>query len=350
MADCDIRITFDKIKEIGQEGKNSRVFYVHDLQLDGDLVIKEIPQAKFNSPDEYFKEARIMFAHKHENVVEVHYAGRDADNIYIAMPFYSNGSLKHLISGNHFLTLHQVLRYATQFLSGLNHIHSRKLVHLDIKPDNIMLSNSNVALLADFGLAKYTDVYGLTKQLVAYSLHLSPEQVTNGVMQSRLTDIYQVGVTLYRMVNGNEFFYEQYRRIKDKSDFPVLVQKGKFPMRNAYQEHVPQRLRRIINKCMDPEPTQRYDNALEVLNDLATVTEHLDYRFQITPDNKKEWTKDSNGHEVKIYLGYDGSLFTVDVLKETGGSLQNQKRYHLVEANYSNVCKHLNQVFDEYDG
>lgn len=350
MADCDIKITFDKIKEIGQEGKNSKVFLVHDHQLDGDLVIKEIPKSKFSTPDEYFKEARLMYAQRHENVVEVHYAGMDADNIYISMPFYANGSLKHLISNNNFLTIHQVLRYATQFLTGLHHIHSRGLLHLDIKPDNIMLSNTDVALLSDFGLAKYTDVYGLADQPFAYSLHRAPEQTLSGVKQSRWTDIYQVGVTLYRMLNGNEFFYGQTKGITTKADFITLVQIGKFPFRNAYQEHVPQRLRRIINKCMNVDPSQRYDNALELLNDLSSVTENLDFKLHFIAPTTKEWTKLNNGHEVKIQCGYDGTKYTVNVLKESGGNFQNQKRFHLEEADYAKVCKHLNQIFVDYDG
>ena len=350
MADCDIKITFDKLKEIGQEGRNSKVFLAYDHQLDGDLVVKEISKAKFTTPDEYFKEARLMFAQKHENVVEVHYAGMDADNIYIAMPFYANGSVKHLISNNHFLTVHQVVRYATQFLTGLHHIHSRQLLHLDIKPDNIMLSNSDVALLSDFGLAKYTDVYGLAFQPFAYSLHRAPEQIVTGAKQSRLTDIYQVGVTLYRMVNGNEFFYGQANRIKTKADFQTLVLKGKFPDRKLYQEHVPQKLRRVINKCMNPDPTQRYDNALEVLNDLSSITEYLDYQLQIIAKGIKEWTKQSNGHEVKVLCGFDGTKYTINVFKETGGSLQNQKRYYYEDSDYTKICNHLNKIFTDYDG
>lgn len=350
MADCDIKITFDKLKEIGQEGKNSKVYLVHDHQLEGELVIKEIPKSQFGTPDEYFKEARIMYAQKHENVVEVHYAGMDADNIYIAMPFYANGSMKHLISNNHFLTIHQVLRYATQFLTGLNHIHSRGLLHLDIKPDNIMLSNTDVALLSDFGLAKYTDVYGLADQTFAYSMHRAPEQMLTGIRQSRLTDIYQVGVTLYRMVNGNEFFYGQTKRIASKADFQNLVIKGKFPDRNAYQEHVPKKMRRIINKCITPDPIKRYDNALELLNDLSSVSENLDYQLHFIAANTKEWTKLQNGLEVKIQCGFDGKCFTVSVMKEAGGSFQNQKRYNLVDSDYSKICKHLSQIFVEYDG
>ena len=349
MADCDIKISFDRIKEIGQEGKNSRVFLVHDHQLDGDLVIKEIPKGKFNTPDEYFKEARLMYAQKHENVVEIHYAGMDADNIFIAMPFYANGSVKHLISNNNYLTIRQVLRYSTQFLTGLNHIHSRRLLHLDIKPDNIMLSNSDVALLSDFGLAKYTDVYGLVDQPVAYSLHRAPEQTLSAIKQSRWTDIYQVGVTLYRMVNGNEFFYNQAFGITTPI-FNSLVQSGKFPDRNSYQEHVPQKLRRIINKCMDPNPSQRYDNALELLNDLSTVTDNLDYQLHFIDGDKKVWTKQYNNHEIRILYSLDGKKHTVDVFKEVGGKYQLQKRHHLEDSNYLRVCKHLTLLFAEYDG
>ena len=350
MADCDIRVTFDKLKEIGQEGRNSKVYLVHDHQLDGDLVIKEIPKMSFTDPHEYFKEARLMFAHKHDNIVEVHYAGMDADNIYIAMPYYAKGSLKHLISNNHFLTIYEVLRYSTQFLTGLNHIHSRSLLHLDIKPDNIMLSNSNVALLSDFGLAKYTDVYGLAKQTCAYSLHRAPEQMTSTVMQSRRTDIYQVGVTLYRMVNGNDFFYNQFNCITDKALFPALVTSGQFPNRTTYFDHVPSKVRRVINKCMEPDPSKRYDNALEVLNDLSTIKENLYYQMQVLPGGAREWTKLFNGLRLIIRLSNNGPSFVVDVLKETKNGFQKQNRYHLEESDYAKVSKHLNKLFSLYDG
>lgn len=345
MADCDIKITFDKLNEIGQEGLNSKVFLVHDHQLDGDLVIKEIPKAKFNNPDDYFREARFMFAQKHENVVEVHYAGMDADNIYIAMPFYKNGSLKHLISGGNHLTIRQVIRYATQFLTGLNHIHSRGLVHFDIKPDNIMLADNDVAMLADFGLAKYTDVYGFALQKTAYSIHVSPEQLALSFPQSRLTDIYQVGVTLYRMVNGNEMLYSQAPKGVDPRPF---IMSGNFPNRKMYRAHVPARLIQIINKCMNVNPADRYDNVLQVVNDLATVTSHLDLQLKQLPDGE-EWSIVKNGHLNIIQLHYDGTTFKVNAQKEVGGDFQNMKKLSFTSTKYPEVKKHLDTVFNSYD-
>ena len=181
-------------------------------------------------------------------------------------------------------------------------------------------------------------------------MHRAPEQMLTGIRQSRLTDIYQVGVTLYRMVNGNEYFYGQTKGITTPKDFNAMVIKGKFPFRNSYQEHVPLKLRRIINKCMIPDPTKRYDNALELLNDLSSVTENLDYRMHFIAPSKKEWTKLHNGHELKIQSEFDGTKYIVIVMKETGGSFQNQKRYHLVDSDYNKVCEHLSQIFVDYDG
>lgn len=345
MADCDIKITFDKLREIGQEGRNSKVFLVHDHQLDGELVIKEIPKAQFKNSDEFFKEARLMFANKHVNVVEVNYAGMDADNIYISMPYYKNGSLKHLISGGNFLTIRQVIRYAVQFLTGLNHIHSRKLVHFDIKPDNIMIADNNVALLADFGLAKYTDVYGFTLQKRAYSIHVSPEQIVAGIPQSRLTDIYQVGVTLYRMVNGNEFLYAQAPKGVDPS--PGILS-GKFPNRKAYRAHVPAKLVQIINKCMSVNPADRYDNVLQIINDLASVTSHLDIQLTLFPDGE-EWRIVKNEHLNIIQLHFDGTTFTVNAQKEVGGVFQNMNKLSFTSTKYPEVKKHLDTIFSSYD-
>jgi len=345
MADCDIKITFDKKEEIGQEGRNSKVFLVHDHQLEGDLVIKEIPKTQFNKPDEYFKEARLMFAQRHENVVEVQYAGMDADNIYIAMPYYKNGSLKHLISRGNFLTIRQVIRYAIQFLTGLNHIHSRNLLHFDIKPDNIMIADNDVALLADFGLAKYTDVYGFTLQNTAYSIHVSPEQLASGLPQSRLTDIYQVGVTLYRMVNGNEMLYTQAPKGVDTRP---LILSGKFPNRRLYRAHVPARLAQIINKCMNVNPADRYDNVLQIINELASITSHLDLQLALLP-NGEEWNIVKNGHLNKIQLYFDGRVFTVKAQKEVGGVLQNLNKLSLTSTKYPEVKKHLDTIFSSYD-
>ncbi|MXD18237.1 protein kinase, partial [Escherichia coli] len=83
------------------------------------------------APEEFFQEARLLYASAHSNIVQICYAARDDKNIYIAMPFYSNGSLSSLMAQKN-LTSREIIRYGIQFLSGLNHIHSKGLMHFDI--------------------------------------------------------------------------------------------------------------------------------------------------------------------------------------------------------------------------
>ncbi len=91
-------LEFDIIKEIGQDGQNSKTFIAHDHQLNTEIVTKQILKSKLNSPAEFFAKSQALYASAHPNVVQVHYACFDADHVYIAMPHYQKGSVKALMS------------------------------------------------------------------------------------------------------------------------------------------------------------------------------------------------------------------------------------------------------------
>lgn len=325
MKNCKVRLDFDEIKEIGQEGRNSKVYLAHDNQLDGEIVIKEIKKNPSTTPDEYFKEARLLYAHNHNNIVKVNYACEDDDNIYIAMPFYKNGSLKKRISDGKYLTIREVIRYSIQFLSGLNHIHSKGLIHFDIKPDNILISDSNEAMLSDFGLALYTNVYGFCQSKAFYTPHVTPEQLY-GLQQTIKNDIYQAGVTMYRMVNGNDFLYQQIPNTGDDlMNGKILAEaivKGKFPDRKFYLPHVPKKLKKIIKKCIEPNPNDRYDNTLQIINDLSSIDENLDIRYG-KDLNGEFWEAPKANYIYKISVSPNADKFDIKVCKTKDGKTTN---------------------------
>lgn len=296
MSEFNVNLDFNTIKEIGQEGRNSKVYLSYDKQLDGEIVTKHIVKDPKATPDIYFKEARLLYANDHNNIVKVNYACQNENTVIIAMPYYKNGSLKKRISDNNFLTIREVIRYAIQFLSGLNHIHAKGLIHFDIKPDNILISDSNEAMLSDFGLAKYVDPSGFTRNDFAYTPHVSPEQIMD-MYQTTKNDIYQVGITLYRMVNGNTLFYKQIPT--EPKELANKIINGTFPNRNIYLPHVPKKLRKIINKCISPNPADRYDNVLQIINELSQIDENLDWRFEPTPTDDY-WTKQLDRCSVKV--------------------------------------------------
>lgn len=303
-------LNFETISEIGQEGRNSQVFLAHDKQLDGEIVVKKISKTKLQDPANYYKEAKILYASSHSNVVRVNYGCSDNDNIYIAMPYYKNGSLKSLIDSR-FLSVREVLRYSIQFLSGLNNIHSKGLLHFDIKPDNILISDSNEALLSDFGLSKAMDSLGFANPEAIYPKQVPPETFTS-TQKTIHFDIYLAGLTIYRLLNGNDHYNDQFG-FYTQNDYINAIKAGTFPNRNSYLAHIPLKLQRIINKALSVDIKDRHQSVLELINDLSSVNENLDWVYSIN-GNEYKWTKTLDDRE--YVLLFDRSSYSIQATKK----------------------------------
>lgn len=293
---------FDLIDEIGQEGQNSRTFTARDHQLNADIVIKRVEKARMSDPQEFFVEAAALYASSHPNVVQVHYACEDAGHIYLAMPLYGRGSVKRLM-GTGFLTVREIITLGAQALSALHNIHSKRLIHFDVKPDNLLLSDRGEALLSDFGLARQV-IGGIAGQDKHYLKMIPPEAFVRDHFD-RTFDLFQLGLTLYRMCNGDEAFYEQFNRFSpggvfDRPGFRHAVVNGQFPDRSRYPAHIPLKLRMVIRKAMDPDSAQRHQSALELSNDLSEISgHHLDWRLELEADTRV-WKKNIGGTEFEF--------------------------------------------------
>lgn len=320
-------LNFETLEEIGQEGKNSQVFIAHDKQLDGEIVIKKIAKAKIKNELEYYEEAKKLYASSHSNVVKVNYGCSDDEYIYIAMPYYKKGSLKKLASQGH-LTIREILRYSIQFLSGLHNIHSKGLIHFDVKPDNILISNSNEALISDFGLTKAMDTFGFASPDQIYTKQSPPETFTS-TNKTLHYDIYLAGLTLYRLLNGEEIFNQQITQFKSREEYINAVKSGKFPNRNTYLPHIPLKLQRIVNKAINVEIEDRHQSVLELINDLSDVDENLDWKFNRN-GGTDTWIRDNGKHTYQIEVDFadpqNMSIITTKTNNETGRS-QNERAH-----------------------
>jgi eukaryotic-like serine/threonine-protein kinase len=292
-------LSFTPIKNIGIHGKNSEVYTAHDTQLDREIVVKKISKAKLKDPSKFFEEGRKLSDSEHQHVVPIKFASEDAVNIYLGMPFYQRGSLRDLIDSR-FLTVREIVRYSIQFLSGLNNIHIKKLIHFDIKPDNILLSDTDEALIADFGIAQNTDLFGLSEMDQAYFKHIPPEYFSIS-KHSMLFDIYSSGLTIYRLCNGNKNFYSQFAKYPDKNDLKVAIVNAQFPDRNDFKYHIPKKLRKIIKKALQIKPEDRYQTVLDFTNELASVDKLLDWVYTEGAD-MQEWVHDDEQRKISIIL------------------------------------------------
>jgi len=302
-------VGFEFIREIGQHGQNSRTYIARDHQLNAEIVIKEIAKARLDA-GRFFAEAQALYASAHPHVVQIHYACEDNDNIYVAMPLYLNGSLKDLMA-RQILTVREIVTLGCQVLSGLQHVHSKGLVHFDVKPDNVLLSERREGLLSDFGLARPIGPRGLASLDQMY-IRIQPPEGFGGYEFPRTFDIYQVGTLLYRMCCGNEEFARQFATfapggVFDRNAFRVAVVNGQFPDRRIFPAHIPERMRSVIKRCLQVDPNDRFTSALEVANALAPIDgPTLDWRHSRLAGCQR-WEKNVEGTLYEFELANAGS-------------------------------------------
>jgi serine/threonine protein kinase len=309
-------VEYQKMHEIGAgEGMNSKVYLATDPQLAGTIAVKEIPKADFgNKVDRYFSEAQAMHKTKHENIVPVHYACATGTHVCIAMPFFKNGSFAGLVKNGPALPS-LVLATGRAVLAALAQVHLANLLHLDVKPSNVLLSDRNVPMLADFGQARELSGTGTATALRMYHLAVPPEAY--GGVLAVPSDIFQAGLLLYRAANGDPHFMSQWT--SDHNRQALAVQKGRFPKRDSFLPHVPQRLRTAIRRALRVDPQERYQSAMEFADALGKVELNLDWTTTVSP-NDRTWSvkrpdqpdltvravQGTNGLAVEVYTASPG--------------------------------------------
>ncbi|MCY8706844.1 hypothetical protein [Bacillus phage SPbetaL6] len=321
-TDTILKLKFKK--EIGAEGKNSTVYIAYDPQLDTDLVIKKINKSEFSKVEDYFAEAQMLYATQHPNIMPIKYASQDHNHIYIAMDFMKKGSLNSLID-KRYLTPREIIKISLEFLSGVHFMHAKRLIHFDIKPTNILINNANKAIVTDFGTSKYLNDYGFAHPEKLYALHIPPENFNFGRF-SFFSDIYQAGLTIYRLCNGNKFFNEQIRElnITTGQELAEAIAANKFPNKKKYLPHIPKELRKIISKSLSINVEDRYQSILDMMNDLALLENNIDWEYNENTNihSTISFKTDTHISEVSFSINESDSWYTEGYKKRISDSKQ----------------------------
>ena len=222
------------------------------------------------------------------------------------MPLYQRGSLAKRIETNP-LPISQVVRYGRQILAGVGAIHAAQTIHFDIKPSNVLFSDSDDAMVADFGQARDVGTGGVTLMPNRmYSTVVPPEAFTDGRRGTLLSDVYQVGLTVWCACNGKQLWDGQVA--KHGSDLRQRIIDGKFPDRNLFLPHVPNRLRRAIRKALRVNPAERFASAMDFANSLSSIDVGYDWRPIELPESEFAWHGIKAGAvPLKVTLTKDGS-------------------------------------------
>lgn len=279
----NIMVSYTNPQEIGQDGLNSRTYLADDKNLNRKIVVKELNQYPNWSLDQYYQEARILNEVKHPNVVEIILAGEKisedingniikVNQVMLAMPYYKNGSLKQMLEQKK-LTENEKHGIALNILHGLESIHRKRLMHLDLKPDNILISDRKEALISDFGISKYLkQIRDFIKweEGMSMSPFLAPPEIfATKPHISRKTDIYHLGILfylLYTQISIEDFTGFTVKDLQSGDNFKLnkYLEKVKSGKIFVDSDQIPKEIKVIIKKCLEVDPNKRYSNVSEI--------------------------------------------------------------------------------------
>jgi serine/threonine protein kinase len=289
-----LALTFVWKERLGS-GQFGEVWLAFDTGLAVDRAVKVIPLSKVTSEDNFLQEAQILRSVTHDHIVRVDEAGRlDGNRLYIAMEYMPKGSVADEARGAP-LPMTRAVRILCDALRGLEHVHGQGVVHRDIKPANILVGNYEQCKLSDFGLAARVGASGAASP-EGYLHHAAPEIITAGTANV-LTDVYAAGVTLYRLLNGDEFLpafagYEEYLQ---------AIAEGAFPDRTRYRLYIPRSLRTVTNRAISIDPTRRYQDAASFRAALEQIRICCDWREEPTASGML-WTGGYRGSPLRVEM------------------------------------------------
>lgn len=257
------------IRLIGSGGM-SNVYLGHDLILDRDVAVKVLRFDFQNNREalrRFQREALSATQLVHPNIVSVYDVDEDEGHQYIIMEYVEGTDLKQHIRNNGQTSPEEAIHLMGQVLSAIALAHRNRIIHRDIKPQNLLIDQDNTVKVTDFGIAVALSDTSITQTntLLGSVHYISPEQARGSVTTTK-SDIYALGIVLYELLSGDVPF-------DGESAVSIALKHFQDPIPSVRDVNpaVPQSLENVILKATAKEPTDRYDSCEEMLMDLETV-------------------------------------------------------------------------------
>lgn len=282
---------YEILKEVGNGGM-ATVYKAKDHVLNRFVAVKVL-RDEYTTDSDFIKrfntEAQSAASLQHPNIVSIYDVGHEEENnlYYIVMELIKGKTLKEIINKDGVLSWKWAVNIAIQIASALDVAHKNGIIHRDIKPHNIIITEDGVAKVTDFGIAKAVSnstitAFGTTIGSVHY---FSPEQAKGSITDAK-SDLYSLGVVMYEMLTG---------KVPFDADTPVSValkhmqEKPVQPI--ELNSEIPTAVNDIVNKAMQKDPLDRYQTAKEMFADLSTALKDPDGDFVIVSNKDGEYTR-----------------------------------------------------------
>jgi serine/threonine protein kinase/formylglycine-generating enzyme required for sulfatase activity len=258
-------------EKIGQGGMGT-VYKATHLALAKTVAVKILPPESTTQAqrDRFVREARTAAQLEHPNIVQMHNVAEEDGYYFIVMQYVEGRTLSQIIRSGEKKNVTDSIRIIRDAAAGLVAAHRKRMIHRDIKPDNIMVTTDGVVKIMDFGLAKSTEAESditRTGQVLGTPYYMAPEQCGEGTVDHQ-SDIYSLGVTFYFMLTGHRPF---------TGDTPLSVMmkhvNDKMPDPKKFNPDLDDRAVTVLEKMMAKDKRDRYDSAEALIEDLNKLSD-----------------------------------------------------------------------------
>ena len=261
-----------EIKSIIGQGGMGKIYKAIDPDTKKPIIIKQLliySQAVLTK--RFQREADVMMAFNHRNIVKVFNQFRRGKSYFIAMEFVDGMSLEELIKKKKKIDNLPAILIFKEICIGLKHAHDNEIIHRDIKPDNVLISKFGDVKLVDFGIAtaKPGSEEDLTKTgtVMGTPAYMSPEQIIDSKDVDKRSDIYSMGVLFYQMVTGKKPFSSSF-----SAETLNNISKGIYENPERIIPDIPNLFKKIIKKTMNCKKKNRFKDLKECINILTKHT------------------------------------------------------------------------------
>lgn len=240
---------YELLETIG-EGGEGRIFKAYDRAVERFVAIKEL-RLHNKERSEALKEARAIARISHPNVISLYDVIEEEDKVYLIMEYVEGTSLREILQGSHYLDFQVALGIFIQVALAVEFAHNHGILHLDIKPENILVSKTGVVKLTDFGIARFVTEPEEAGKIMGSTHYLAPESLKGRYSIS--SDVFALGVILYEMLAGQNPFFsysqeEAYKKILEFYPPPV----------SSIRKDVPEEFDQILAKALAKHPSRRF--------------------------------------------------------------------------------------------
>ena len=279
------RISHYKILEELGSGGMGVVYKAEDTKLKRTVALKfVVPRMlrKDEDKERFLREAQTAASLNHPHICTIYQIEEVGEHTFIVMEYVEGHSLKEMV-GKSPLDPEKALDYAIQIAEGLEEAHEKKIIHRDVKSANIMVTPKSQTKIMDFGLAKIVSQSQMaeTATIMGTVAYMSPEQACGDPTDHR-SDIWSLGIVMYEMLCGHVPFLEDHEQLVLHS----VLNKYHEPV-SSWRSDIPYELERIVDKCLEKSPDERYQNAGELLTDMRRLKRETE--SGIMPRTKPVW-------------------------------------------------------------